>query len=216
MNRVQKTAYRQALEMLEVRTLFSLLGVAPGFPQIETDQTGTLTYSYNSGTSIGSFDVSSTAFSYAHDASSPQLFIFGNSTIPASFQIHFKTDASGNVNGHNLVGDDFTVSGTIDMNNDFQPDAGDLGGTLLTGTITQFGSLDNGGTTDQFDFRFTITGGLLPTTFPADYAGKDIGVTMTSENSSFTGDFTQGFSGDVKATEGPIPGGGTLPPGIQS
>ena len=87
-------------------------------------------------------------------------------------------------------------------------------GTLLTGTITQFGSLDNGGTTDQFDFRFTVTGGVLPTMFPSDYAGKDIGVTLVSEGSSFTGDFTQNFSGGVKATAGPVPHGGGKSPDV--
>jgi|GEM_PF-4891332 len=54
--------------------------------------------------------------------------------------------------------------------------------------------------TDQFDFRFKVTGGSMA----GLYHLKDLAVTLTSENSSFDDDFTTGFMGGAKGVLGPI------------
>ncbi|MCA9139938.1 MAG: hypothetical protein KDB00_24365 [Planctomycetales bacterium] len=90
----------------------------------------------------------------------------------------------------------------------------DVDGTLLTGKFSAFGFQDGGGTssTDAFDMRLAVTGGLLATAGtlsggaprPAYFAGSDIGLKITSEFSTFNNDFASSFSGGLKATLGPI------------
>lgn len=184
--------HRAAFEPLEGRQLFST--ITPGYPQISTDQTGTINYTYNATTSTGSYDLSATPFTYRQSATSGQNLILGT----RAFQIHFKTDASGNVIG-GVLGADFYVNGTIDTNNNFVADPGEPTGNLISGEIVEFNYQD-AGTTDLYSFRFIPTGGYL---FPS-YTGQDIGVSMTSENSTFNGNFTQNFTGKVKAIVGPI------------
>ena len=72
---------------------------------------------------------------------------------------------------------------------------------MLTGEITAFGYAGTG-TTTAFDMRFTVTGGLMASYF----AGDDIGMTVSSENSeTFNGSFGQNFTGGAKGTIGNIP-----------
>ncbi|HWB54605.1 MAG TPA: hypothetical protein VG722_10445, partial [Tepidisphaeraceae bacterium] len=204
--------YQAGLEPLERRQLLSLLGITPSFPKIVTNQTGTVNYTYNAGTATGSFDLSSAPLTFQASATDGTHLILS----PSSFQIQFQTDASGNVTG-GVAGADFTITGTVDLNNNFTADAGDISGTLLTGEISQFGYLSSG-TTSQFDFTFTPTGGLLPTDYPAAYHNMNIGVSLTSEGSTFTGSFTTNFTGKVKATAGtvPAPSGGPVVPNINT
>jgi hypothetical protein len=87
------------------------------------------------------------------------------------------------------------LSGDVDVDGDFIVD---YSGTLLTGEIAAFGSEDSGGNIDLYDFRFVITGGALASM----YDGKDLGVTTTSENSSFAGNFNVNFGGNAKGEIG--------------
>ena len=99
-----------------------------------------------------------------------------------------------------MPGDDFSVTGDFDIDGDFVPDYTTAGGPLLTGEISQFGFLDSGGSTDRYDFRFTVTGGQLA----SYWAGKDIGVATTSEFSTFVNDFNVDFHGGAKGQIGAI------------
>ena len=96
-----------------------------------------------------------------------------------------------------IPGDDLVIFGSVDINGDLVVD---YTGTLLTGEISRFGFEDTGTTTDRYDFRFTITGGLLA----FKWAGEDFGVVTTSENSSFAGVFTTNFNGLAKGQSGGI------------
>jgi hypothetical protein len=76
---------------------------------------------------------------------------------------------------------------------------------LVTGEIVDFGYQDSG-TNDAYDFRFTCTGGDLAPYF----AGKDIGMTMGSINSTFSNDFNADFEGWAQGWVTPIRPLGTI------
>jgi hypothetical protein len=105
---------------------------------------------------------------------------------PSSLSIDIVLNSSDGSLVGGVSGDDFKIQ--------------DATGVLLTGEILAFGFLDTGSNADFFDFRFHLTGGSLA----SQYAGKDIGVTVTLENSNFTGFPTNGFSGLAKGNVGPI------------
>lgn len=131
----------------------------------------------------------------------PVAMLISDTQPPVQFQsgdevsIRVLVDATGQLQG-GVPGNDLQVIGTIDL--------GALGvfdGVLLTGEVLAFGSRDSGGPTDQFDFRFSVTGGLL-----ADLYGDEVGVALTSEGSTFSaGDFSVGFGGAAKGNVGGVP-----------
>ena len=190
-------------EQLEERVLLSLLGIA--------NEIGLPATAYDSGGSM-SYD----ADTQAYDAAAVPLAILGVGPIPIIFpfpatpdiQLHIVVDNSGNLVG-GVAGDDLSITGNIDF--DGNPGNGfEYSGVLLTGEIVAFGYLDSGDT-DQYDFRLVPTGGLLVdgvASNPVNYfLGKDIGMTMTSINSSFneTGEgFGVDFTGFAAGTVGPI------------
>jgi hypothetical protein len=114
-----------------------------------------------------------------------------------------------------IAGDDLSIVGGIDVNNDGVPDAT---GTLLTGEISQFGSSTSG--PGVFEFLFNVTGGLLTGgSFPL-FTKPQAGVILGADgNSTFTGSFASDFSnliggqagtGTGSADTAPIPEPGTL------
>lgn len=180
---------RLGFEPLEERKLLALLGVVPELPLVVYDSSGTV--SYNAGTDW--FELNATPLVLQETPTSEPRFFEFNGT--ADFQIHVLVDQLGQATG--VPGDDLTLTGEIDLDGDGSIDAA---GVLLTGEVGGFGYSDSGGATDYYDFRFTPTGGALA----AYFAGKDIGVTTNSENSSFTGSFESDFGGGAKGNIGPI------------
>ncbi|HMN42668.1 MAG TPA: SdrD B-like domain-containing protein [Phycisphaerales bacterium] len=192
------------LESLEARQHLSLAGVTlTQFPRGAFDATGVTAYEAASQ----SFDVVASPTSIRLSSSTSPVSVSG---IHGDVQIHAKVDSAGNLvrgvnpseavsmGSVNGAGDDLVIVGTFDADGDSIPD---YSGVLLTGEIYSFGSNDGGGTTDTYDFRFVPTGGLLLALFPA---GADIGVTMTSEGSTFAGSFASDFGGGAKGSYGPI------------
>jgi len=178
------------MEALEQRTLLALLGVVPGYPLTGYDSDGTLTYD----AATNRFDIDATPVAIQSTADSvPSFFSFLDER---DLQIHIRVDNSGALIGGD-GGDDLTLVGTVDLDGDFVPDAS---GALLTGEILAFGFRDSGGPNDSYDFRFEPTGGALLSYF----AGKDIGVTTASENSTFAGLFNVNFHGEAKGNVGPF------------
>jgi len=180
---------RWLLESLEDRTLFALLGIPTDLPSALalSSSTGSLTYSATTD------QLSDTAI--------PVTFTLNSSTsvpisAPRAFALNISVDNNGNLLGPSTP-IDLVISGTVDLT----PYGGQLyTGTLLTGSITQFGYDDSTGTA-LYDARLTPTGGsLLPF-----FTGQDIGLFITSENSTFTGSFASNFNGETKALVGPIP-----------
>ena len=110
---------------------------------------------------------------------------------PSSLAIDARIDAgSGTV-----------LSGTFRMTGEI--DAYGRGGqveysrTLLTGDIIEFTYFDLS-STDVFVFRFRVTGGSLA----PRYAGGEIGVAVTVDQSTFTGSFDRSFKGGASGHVG--------------
>ncbi|NQU75377.1 MAG: hypothetical protein HQ546_03550 [Planctomycetes bacterium] len=177
-------------EKLEDRLLLSLLGIGAEIepPDVYFDANGALVYD-----SVGQnfdADAAPVAISLAAGARPIQVL------EPRDFQLHIRVDNSGQlISG--AIGDDLVVEGRIDVNRD---GIMDYDGVLLTGEIAAFGFLDAGSATDQYDFRFTPTGGDLMGFFE----GKDIGMDMTSLNSTFAGSFAEDFIGGCQGVLGVI------------
>jgi hypothetical protein len=184
----RRSSVAPKLEQLEERTLLSLLGVSLEYPQVTYDVLGTLAYNATAET----FDSQAVPTAFRLSSTSPPVVV----RAPRNFQLHFLVDNSGNVIG-GVPGDDLLIEGQIDVNRD---NIIDYDGVLLTAEIRQFGYLDTGTVTDQYDFRLIPTGGdLLPF-----FAGQDVGMRMTSPNSTFGGSFTVNFLGEAHGILGPI------------
>ncbi len=150
------------------------------------------TTTYDAGTDLFSVDASPLGMN-----SGGSISVI--SPIPGGAEgvdINISVDETGSLIG-GVPGDDLVVFGEVVLG------AETFTGPLLTGEITDFGFSDTGGPTDLFDFLFTTTGGLL-----TDLFGANIGVTLTSESSSFTGVFSADFTGEAKGNIGT----GSIPP----
>ncbi len=177
----------------------ALLGVVPGLPNLQYDSNGVATYTSSST----SFTLTASPLTIVFPAPLPPIPRLVNPTgAPASEVVAIGASISntGTLLG-GIVGDDLIIRGQVDADGNGSID---YAGVLLTGEIVAFGyentSVAVGGT-DRYDFRFSLTGGLLASFF----AGKDIGVTVTSEHSNFDGDFGLNFTGGAKGSVGPIP-----------
>jgi hypothetical protein len=179
---------RQGLrfESLEDRRVMALVGVGA------LDQP---VIGYNSGGTV-SYDQVSNQFSLAATPLSLTNSLGTNTFDFGALNINIVVDESGSLVG-GVAGDDLVLTGAVDVDGDF---VADFTGTLLTGEVLAFGSQDSGGITDIYDYKFSITGGLLASL----YAGKDLGVITTSENSNFVGDFNVNFGGNAKGSMGGI------------
>ncbi len=199
-HRLASSRNRAVMEALEGRQLFSLLGVLPGLPNTSVlGNDGSLTYSAANHT----FDATGapTIMVLSADANGATVVPVGD---PKDFQLHISVNNNGGLLGSGAVGSDLVLSGNVDVNND---GIADYSGVLLTGKITAFG-FEDAGTNDNFDFQFTVTGGAMASQY---FQGKDIGVLLTTENSTFDGSFASDFSAKVKGKVGPMNQSGAIP-----
>jgi hypothetical protein len=168
-----------------------LLGLMPGFPQLDVNSAGGQGCSYDSGTQT--LTITATASFYFPTASSLDFVTGGLVTLTAGI------DNSGN-----LTGGTFVVNGTT---------TGGLTDPLLTGTVSDYGTENSSAVpnaTDRADFRMTPTGGSIIGD-PAWPAGADIGMTGTLELSTFNGSFNENWScGRYKSIIGPIDATGDM------
>jgi len=165
-----------------------LLGVNPGYPLISyVDTADPTALSYDPASQI--FSVSALPYSIAFSDLDLDEIAVSN----RSLQITLDTD--GNlVSGAN----GFVITGQF---TDVQNGVTNVySGVLLQGNVTAFGYLNSGGPVSQFDFRVQLTGGVLKPQFDC---ANDLAVTITSEDSTFTGTFTNAFTGTVKGSCGP-------------
>jgi hypothetical protein len=168
----------------------TLLNNPLSYPPLVFDNQGTTTYNANQDLFV--CDATPLAITLA-PGDTPTIIT--PSSGVAEFSIMARIDNSGNlVDG--VLGDDLLVFGEVDLGG-----LGIFSGELLTGEVTQFGFEDSGGTTDFYEFQFTLTGGLLA----GLYAGGGLGVSITSERSNFTEDFNVDFDGQCKGTLGALP-----------
>ncbi len=203
-------------------TSADLIGVDPGFPLTLYDNQGVTTYS----AAEDRFTVDSNPIAIQFEPNGPPRLILpfnGDEAV----RIEAIIDENGDLVG-GVPGDDFLVIGQVDLDGDGQIDAagvlitgevadfGFLDSSMkpgvradrlraaLTGdevgSRSRFNMLAAAGLVDQYDFRVTVTGGMLAPL----YEGADIGVAVTSEMSTFNGVFTKDFEGEAKGTYGPI------------
>ena len=177
------------LESLETRQLMSLLGISVDLP-ITTVLDGT----------PGSLHYTASAQTF-DDSATPIRFITATGSVPIvgnkDFQLHIKVDLSANPSSGSALAD-VSLYGDVSLNNN---NVFDYSGLLLTGKIQQFG-YEADGAVSLYDFRFTPTGGALMAPY---FTGQDIGLFITSEQSTFTGTFNGDFSGATKGVIGAIP-----------
>jgi len=158
----------------------ALLGLDLSDTLITYDSTGTITY--DSDTDLFALDATPAAVRFA----SGIVRFIGD---PRSMQIRVLVNEMGSVSSNGTV-DDLVLQGSIDYDGDGVADFVDT----LTGRVLAFGFEDTGIVTDRYDFLFEATGGLLADLLPHQL----IGVTVTSENSSFEGTFDVDFEGRAK------------------
>lgn len=166
----------------------SLLNVSLTFPRVSANNTSAYALIYTPTNQVLSI------------SASPSLiqFDYGIKIISGSknLQIQIAVDNSGNLLGSapGDGGDDLVLSGTVTaviggVTNTYS-------GTLLSGQVIGFGYLA-GGSSSEYDFRFTPNGGPLAALFCGN-----ISVQIVSGNSTFNDDFTTNFNGQAKATLG--------------
>ena len=169
----------------------ALIGVQPVFPNIVYDNQGTT--SFTAGNM--EFNVDADPLTIKFTAASADNFILA----PDSVTIRILVDAGCGVAGGNMSGFDLEVTGKVFD----QTGTVVLDGVLLTGDIVDMGEMTATTSTSAFDFRFTNASGLL-VSHPDWPTGQDIGVVLTSENSTFADDCTVSFNGGAKGNIGPI------------
>ncbi|MEO1616479.1 MAG: SdrD B-like domain-containing protein [Planctomycetota bacterium] len=201
----QTNRRRLLLQNLEDRRVLAALGLELEFPRIFSNSTGSVSYDSVSDT-------------FRADATSLDVQLNDSDAIPVwelgDFDLEFQVDSNGQFSGNSANANDFTLTGGIDF--DFPaefPPVVDVDGVLLTGNVIDFGFEDGSPTTiDNYEVRLQVTGGLLTqagttnlnTAIPVYFPGDEIGITINSEDSSFTGSFAEDFSGGNKAFVAPV------------
>ncbi len=190
-------------EAMEERHLLSLLGVGDelGRPVIAYDSIGVATYDAVAET----FDSTALPLMIRLPGGSPRPLLI---RPDRDFQLHIRVGNDANLLG-GIEAQDLVITGSIDVNNDGTMD---YSGVLLTGEIAAFGYLNSGDDfgADQFDFRFTPTGGELLPFFSGMDIGVEMGVAYTpGVHTPFEDDFAVDFLGHAQGMVGAI---ASLPP----
>ena len=211
-------AFLTASLLISVQSVFAsgdqgIIGIGTlGFP------TATAVNSTSGGTSYtsGTLTISATPLKIVFTSGGcSELF-----TPDSSLDITAEIDAAGNLNSGTST---FSLTGTVtdtmcdnDSLNDFT-----YTGTLLSGTVSEYGISDVGGVggTDLMDMLVQPDAGSDPD-FSLPFSGGTglVGLAFTLEGSSYSGDFSSDWSvGKTKVVIGPElapePGPGTGTPG---
>lgn len=170
--------------MFKWASFATLLGVSETYPTVNYVSTSEYSLTYTQSNEL--FSISTTPRALVLSSSSGGAIISGG-----SLTVNFLVDNNGNLAGSNPGdnGDDLALSGSVTVNGT------NYSGVLLEGTIFAFGYL--GGSPSEYDFRFSPNGGPL-----ADLFCGDISMILTSEGSTFTGNFTANFNGQTKGEIG--------------
>ena len=107
-----------------------------------------------------------------------------------SLTISATVDSACNLVG-GVAGDDFSLSGGI---------FGGASELLLTAEVLEFGFTETTGTLQEFEFRLAVTGGSLA----SEFTDEDLGLVVTSLNSTFAADCSGTSTGLAKGRLGPI------------
>lgn len=171
--------------MFKSASFATLLGVGQSFPEITYASVSEFALTYTPTNEL--LSISASPASVALAPLQRASVISG----AKSLTINILVDNNGNLVGSapGDGGNDLVLTGTVTLNGITYSNV------LLTGTVFAFGSLP--GSSSQYDFRFNPNGGPLASLFCGD-----ISVTLASEGSTFTGDFTTNFNGQCKGSVG--------------
>lgn len=153
---------------------------------------GTQTYTFDSASQLGRYEVKSTPTQIAGGAVDAEVFdIDANADGSRSQTIIATIDGTGK-----LVS---AGENSYELHGSVVADGQTFNGLLLKGTPTGFGSKDLGtdvGGADVYDMNISVDGGSL-----APYFGPDAYVRINTEiASTFDGTFTANFSGEKTST----------------
>jgi hypothetical protein len=162
----------------------TLIGLDLIVPDITSNSTGK--YSYDAGTNL--FSSTATPFIITFDGINFTPITGGS--YSAKFYVNESGNFAGGVDGYDLI-----ISGS------FSYGGKDYSGTLIAGEVTNFGWLNIPGPYAIFDFSFDATGGALKDLYNGAW-----GDVLTSESSTFTGNWNKSHSGKkVKHDTAPLP-----------
>jgi hypothetical protein len=155
-----------SVALLSSSAYAGLLNLTQSTPDITSEF---IAVSYTLPDDNGLFEALGTASHLDFDGTDPP----DHAITDGSFHISITIGPSTGV----PIGGTLAITGTVDVF---------TSGTLLTGTIDQFGFQDAGG--DLFDFTFDVTGGDLAALY-----GAKAGVILDAQGSGFTGSFARAF-----------------------
>ncbi|MCG3180214.1 MAG: hypothetical protein BIFFINMI_02571 [Phycisphaerae bacterium] len=165
-----------------------LLNPTVDLTALSFDNSGTVQYDPVAQT----LTMNATALALVDDSGAHLIVPLGTGTVTLVIPV----DNTGALIHGNTTSVDLVVSGPIDLDGDTVPE---YDGVLLTARVTGFGYEDTGSSTDKYDATLKVTGGALAGVFP-----NKIGLSFTSENSNFIGDFTVSINGKAKGAIGSL------------
>lgn len=173
-----------------------LLGVQPGFPQIDgtSGPNGGASFTPTGG-GFGNLVINSTPNLYFPDSGTLQFISGGSLTI------------NGIIGESTISAAGFVLTGGTT--------SGGLGNPLLVGQLLEYGlenTNTNPGGTDRADFLVNPTGGSMLTD-PNFMTGSLIGISMTLEGSTYNGSLNEAWEANrAKFILGPIASAGLIEP----
>jgi hypothetical protein len=169
------------------------------FPDLQGNIVGAQTYTYDSTSQTGTFQVNNAPVLMAiGPQTTNEYFVTDTNSQIRSQAIQVKLDSTGRL--LNDASNSFSLYGTVTIGNQ------SFSGLLLQGTPTAFGFDPHPGSLPHFDMNVTLTGGRLK-----DLYGPDAYVSIITEtNNTFTGSFAQTFQAskpitNVRAYNAPSP-----------
>ena len=155
------------------------------FPLISFNSGSDEATAYEAGNDV--FTVTSDVVAILESSTSIPVFITNG-----EMNLQILVDENGALIANSAV-QDIIITGDITLNSVA------YSGTLFTGKVTAFGYQNTGGSNAMFDFQLTLTGGELVSLY-----SDDMGIAVTSENSSFDGSFLVNFVGKAKGVMGGV------------
>jgi hypothetical protein len=161
------------------------LGLTVKYPDISGQAIPT-SYTLNPGGSTGVFKTFGTGLILGLDIDG----IVGGNEYHIR-QSTYDLNATLNSDG-SLVGGTLQISGNLKTYNGSTLGPLIAGGTMLSGTLTEFGFVRNANKGGVFEFRFLVTGGYLRTSnlFPANSGEIIVSAATGTGASDFTGNFS--------------------------
>lgn len=197
--------------------LFTLLGIGTdiafqlpvGFTTSNSQQVYSVAGNPSAGLAANEFQISDQTVEFYDPTLGGFGAPIGPATVPIPFssplaQVQISVNTSGNLNPGAATNNDFVVTGDTTIGGT------EYDGTLVTGKVLAFGYSNPGDPSAGFDFVFAPTSGQLVQA--GFFTGKDIGLSVSLESTSFNGSFSQDFSGVPKAFFGPV--GPSLGPSV--